>query len=481
MADLGDVLDLDATAQAALVRSRQLSPVELVEAAVRRAESANPALNAIVTPLYEQAVSAARGALPEGPFTGVPFLVKDLIASVAGARKTEGSRFLAGHVAKEDSELVRRYRRAGLVILGITNASEFGLLPTTEPAFHGPTRNPWNHAHSPGGSSGGSAAAVAARITPMAHANDWGGSIRIPASCCGLFGMKPTRARNPLGPRYGDMLSGLVQEHAVTRSVRDSAALLDATAGPGVGDPYAAPPPRRPYLEEVGAASRKLRIALWTEPVGGGEVHPDCLSAVRAAARLCEELGHTVEEAALPISNWNEMVSAFVTVYAAGTAALMSDWAAVVGKAPTPDGFEPLTWALAEIGRARSSGDYLGAVAELQRSAREAARLFETYDVVLSPTLAEPPVLLGTFDAPKDMPLLGFMRAGGYVPFLTVGNITGNPSMSVPLAWNDAGLPIGSLFMGRFGDEGTLFGLAAELERARPWQPRVPGAPVSRQ
>lgn len=474
MADLGDVLDRDATAQAELVRKKEITSAELVEAAIRRAEAKNPTLNAIVTPLYERALAAARGTLPEGPFTGVPFLVKDLIASVAGARKTEGATFLSDHVASADTELVMRYRRAGLVILGLTNASEFGLLPTTESTLFGATKNPWNLAHSPGGSSGGSAAAVSARITAMAHANDWGGSIRIPASCCGLFGLKPTRARNPLGPRYGDMLGGLVQEHAVTRSVRDSAALLDATAGPDVGDPYTAPAPRRPYVEEVGARWEKLRIALWTTPPAGGDVDPECLAGVRDTAKLCEELGHTVEEAQVTITDPNEMISAFVTLYAVGTAALMHDWGEVTGKTPSPAGFEPLTWALAEIGRMRSGPDYLEAITRLQRNAREVARLLLRYDVLLSPTLAEPPVPLGTFASPPDMPLLGFMRAGHYVPFLTLGNITGNPSMSVPLYWSAAGLPLGSLFTGRFGDEATLFRLAAELETARPWQERLP-------
>ena len=334
MPSLSDVLELDATAQAELIRQKEISPLELVEATIRRAEAVNPALNAIITPLYDEARDAARGKLPDGPFTGVPFLVKDLVASVAGARKTDGSRFLADHVATEDSELVLRYRRAGLVIFGLTNASEFGLLPTTEPALFGPTKNPWDLEHSPGGSSGGSAAAVAARLAPMAHANDWGGSIRIPASCCGLFGLKPTRARNPLGPRFGDMLSGLVQEHAVTRSVRDSARLLDATAGADAGDPYAAPHASRSFASEVGAPPGRLRIALWTRPLTGGDVDPECVKAAVDAARLCESLGHVVEEASPLITEPAEMVHAFATLYAAGTAALIDDWARVTGRTP---------------------------------------------------------------------------------------------------------------------------------------------------
>lgn len=471
---LTDVLDLDATAQAELVRKKQVSAVELAEAAIRRAEAVNPALNAIVTPLYDRALEAAKNGLPVGPFSGVPFLVKDLIASVAGARKTDCAAFARDHVATSDSELVARYRRAGLNILGLTNASEFGLLPTTEPSLFGPTKNPWNLAHSPGGSSGGSAAAVAARVVPMGHANDWGGSIRIPASCCGLFGMKPTRARNTLGPRFGDMLSGLVHEHAVTVSVRDSAALLDATAGAGEGDPYVAPPPKRPYLDEVGASGPRLRIGLWTRPYGGSEVHDDCLRAARDAATLCEELGHSVSELDVALPEPIDTIRAFVTIYAAGTATLLDDWARVLGKPPTPDGFEPLTWALAALGRSNTAADYLAAVATVQRTAREAARITSRVDVLLSPTIAEPPALLGSFDAPTDAPLAGFMRAGSYVAFLTLANMTGQPAMNVPLFWNDASLPIGVMFTGRFGDESTLFRLAAELEAARPWSKKMP-------
>jgi amidase len=407
---------------------------------------------------------------------GVPFLVKDLIASVAGARKTDCSAFLRDHVATQDSELVARYRRAGLNIIGLTNASEFGLLPTTEPALFGPTKNPWNLAHSPGGSSGGSAAAVAARIAPMGHANDWGGSIRIPAACCGLFGMKPTRARNSLGPRFGDLLSGLVHEHVVTVSVRDSAALLDATAGIAEGDPYVAPPPKRRYTDEVASPGARLRVGLWTRPYGGSQVHEDCLRAVRDAAKLCEELGHRVSEIDVILPEPTDLIRAFVTLYAAGTAALIDDWARVTGKVPTADGFEPLTWALASLGRTSSGPDYLAAVARVQRAARQVARMMNDVDVLLSPTIAEPPALLGSFHAPPDAPLAGFMRAGSYVAFLTLANMTGQPAMSVPLSWNDASLPIGVMFTGRFGDEATLFRLASELEVARPWSKKMPKA-----
>src|SRR5205807_2664545 len=280
-------------------REKSVRSIELVEAAIARIGSLNPKLNAVVTPMFDRARAEASVALADGPFTGVPFLLKDLVAEYAGVRFTEGSAFLDGHYTPEsDSELTRRLRRAGLVVIGKTNTPELGILPTTEPRLFGPTRNPWNLGRTPGGSSGGSAAAVAAGLVAMAHANDGGGSIRIPASCCGLFGLKPTRGRNPLGPIYGDIFSGLVVEHGLTRSVRDSAALLDATAGPDLGDPYSVPSPARPFLEEVEAAPDQLRIGFSIRTPLGTELHPDCVAAVRDAAALCESLGHEVVEAA---------------------------------------------------------------------------------------------------------------------------------------------------------------------------------------
>ncbi len=280
---MADIALLDATALADLVRRRQVTPAELVNAAIGRIERLNPQLNAVVTPMFEQAREAARGPLPEGPFTGVPFLMKDLGPTVAGVRYTQGSRFLRDYVAPGDSELTKRYRRAGLIIAGKTNTPELGLVPTTEPGLFGPARNPWDLTRTTGGSSGGSAAAVAAGIVPMAHANDGGGSIRIPASCCGLFGLKPTRARTPLGPDVGDVMSGLAVDHAVTRTVRDCAALLDATGGPDLGDPYWAPPPERPFAQEVEGDPGRLRIAFATQAPAGSPIHPDCVAAVRDA------------------------------------------------------------------------------------------------------------------------------------------------------------------------------------------------------
>jgi amidase len=449
-----------------------VKPLELVEAAIARIERLNPRLNAVVAPMYDEARRRAGHEL-DGPFAGVPFLLKDLLAEYAGAPTTEGSRFLSGHyTAAADSELVARIKRAGLVVLGKTNTPEFGILPTTEPRLFGPARNPWDPTRTPGGSSGGSAAAVAAGLVPMAHANDGGGSIRIPASCCGLFGLKPTRARNPLGPHYGDLFCGLVAEHAVTRSVRDSAALLDATAGPAPGDPYWAPPPARPYTQEIHAAPGRLRIAVTTAAANGAPIHPDCVAAVQDAARLAASLGHVVTEAAPAIDS--EMVAhAFITLWAAGCAWGIDDWARRMGRTPSSDDFEPLTAILAEMGRRRTAADLLLGLQDLQSVSRAVARFFAIHDVWLTPTLAEPPLSLGSFEDPDD-PLHGLRRSAAFVPFTPVANATGQPAMSVPLAWNADGLPIGTHWVGRFGEEATLFRLAAQLEAARPWAGRRP-------
>jgi amidase len=466
---------LDATAQAQLVRRRTLSARELVDAAITRIERVNPRLNAVITPLFDQARAIAAGPVSDGPFTGVPFLLKDLVAAYAGARMTAGAAVLREYVSDHDSELVRRYKRAGLIVVGKTNTPEFGIPPTTEPVAYGATRNPWDPSRSPGGSSGGSAAAVAARMVPMAHGNDGGGSIRIPASCCGLFGLKPTRGRNPLGPDYGDLMNGLVSEHALTLSVRDSAALLDATAGPDVGDPYWAPPPARPFHDEVGADPGCLRIALSTRAATGVPVHQECERAVHDAAALCGELGHIVEEAA-PAFDDIALTRAFITLYAASAAKNMAALERN-GLEVRRERFEPITWALHEMGTQVSAGAYLLALEDLQRIARDVARFFTTYDVWLTPVLAEPPLPLGALDAGWEEPLKGFFRAGEYCPFTPICNATGQPAMSVPLHWSTDGLPIGSHFVARFGDEATLFRLAAQLEAARPWATRR--APVA--
>lgn len=466
---------LDATAQAELVRSKELSPLELVDAAIARIERLNPRLNAVILPLYEEARRRAQGPLPEGPFRGVPFLLKDLLAARAGVRMASGSRYLEQFVPRVDSELVRRLEAAGLVFLGKTNVPEFGILPTTESRLFGACKNPWDLSRSTGGSSGGAAAAVAAGLVPFAHASDGGGSIRIPASCCGLFGLKPARGRNPLGPDIGDVAHGLVVEHALTRSVRDSAALLDATEGMDVGAPYAAPPKARPYVQEVGARVERLRVRFTTEVPTGGTVDPECARAVREAAALLESLGHQVEEGTLADVEGVELVTpAFLAVWAGAVVLPIDGYAMTAGLEPHPGLFEPLTWAMYEQGRATPLSHYLMGVAILQRFSRVFLQRFVDTDVWLSPVLTEPPVPLGTFLEPPDDPMAALMRAAQYVPFTPIANITGQPAMSVPLHWTDGGLPVGVQVLGRFGDEGLLFRLAAQLEAARPWAERRP-------
>ena len=468
-----DLARLDATAQAELVRQGEVTPLELVDAAIERIERSNPALNAVVTPTFERAREAARGPLPDGPFTGVPFLLKDLSAAWAGVRMTSGSAFLKDFVAPVDSVLVERYRAAGLVFLGKTNCPEFGFLPTTEPRLFGPTRNPWDPERTPGGSSGGSAAAVASGMVPIAHGNDGGGSIRIPASCCGLVGLKPTRARITHAPLLGDIMGGLVVDHALARTVRDSAALLDATAGPAPGDPYTAPAAARPFLAEVGADPGRLRIAWSAANPIGAPVHRDCARAVEDAATLCADLGHEVDEAA-PALDGDLLYDSFLAVWLAGHAWGIDGMARATGRKPDAASFEPLTWALYRIGREVRAPDYLLAMTALQRIAREVAAFFGRFDLWLTPTMAEPPVPLGTFDSNSTDALAVFRRASEFVPFTPLFNATGQPAISLPLHWSDSGLPIGVQFAARFGDEATLVRLAAALEEARPWAGRTP-------
>ena len=467
---------LDATAQADLVRTKDVKPLELVEAAIDRIERLNPQLNAVVYKLYDQARARANSVLPDGPFKGVPFLLKNILGLCAGAPNDQSSKFVQGFVAPFDSTLVARYKKAGVVICGVTNAPEFGLMPTTEPTLFGPAHNPWNLAHTTGGSSGGSAAAVAAGLVPFAHANDGGGSIRIPASCCGLVGLKPTRARNPMGPTVGDVFSGLVAEHILSRSVRDSAAMLDATAGPDLGDPYVAPPPARPYAEEVGAPVGKLRIAFSTTTPTGVPLHPDCKTAVEDAAQLCESLGHEVVESA-PTLEAEKITPMFMALWGGGLAWTIDSYSHLLGKAPTADQFEPGTWGLYQHGKHVTASQYLLAVQWLQGMSRQIAQWMSGFDVWLTPTLGMPPLPLGAMDSSPEDPNAGMRVAAAFVPYTPLTNVTGQPSLSLPLYWNDDGLPIGTLFTGQFGDEATLFRLAAQLEAARPWGDKRP--PIS--
>jgi amidase len=482
-ASAADVSLLDATAQAQLVRRGEISAGELVAWAIEGIERLNPELNAVVTTMYDEALAGIADPAADpagGPFAGVPFLVKDLIAEVAGVPCTQGSRFLTGYLPAADSELVTRYRSAGLVLLGKTNTPEFGMVPATEPALFGATANPWDLGRSTSGSSGGSAAAVAAGLVPMAHGNDFGGSLRFPASACGIFGLKPTRGRNPLAPAYGDMFGGLVSEHAMTRSVRDSAALLDATARPALGDPYPAPPQARSFAAEVRTDPGRLRIAFTPRTPDGTPGHRDCVAALDDAVRLLDSLGHDLVEADLPGLGW-EVGGAVGTVFNAAVAWMVAHWSRVLGRSPGPDDLEPVTRVFLEAGRQTSAADYLLALQDLQAFARTVARFLTSYDCWLTPTMATPPAPLGTIVSTPEQPYLALERGAPTVAYpALVANVTGNPAMSLPLWWNGEGLPVGVHVLGRYGDEATLFRLAGQLEAARPWAGRLPPVHASR-
>lgn len=467
-------LDQDALGLAELVRRGEVSAPELVDSAIDAISRINADLNAVVTTMFDSASAEATQVSMDAPFAGVPFLLKDLRACCVGVPTSNGNRRLASLPAPLDSELVVRHKRAGLICIGKTNTPEFGLTATTEPHAFGPARNPWDLSRTPGGSSGGSAAAVAARIVPMAHGNDGGGSIRIPASCCGLFGLKPTRGRCPVGPIPGDAMVGLAVEHGLTVSVRDSAALLDATAGPDPGDPYWAPPKQRPFLDEVGADPGALRIALCSEFSSGTSVHPSCIQAVGDTAVLLEELGHIVEEAAPDYDN-GQFREAFTTVWLSTLAASLRDLSNTLGTDLAPGDCEGFSLALGARGDGYSAADYVQAVSGLQAISRRVAAFFQHYDAVLTPTVASPPPRIGFLHPREGDPEIReyARRVREFVPFTQMANATGQPAMSLPLHWHD-GLPVGVQIMGRFGDEATLFRLASQLESAKPWRHRRP-------
>ena len=490
MAKFIEFNEYDALGLADLVRNGQVTPVELVEAAIDRIEAMNGPLNAVVEKLYEAALRRAATLRPiDGPLVGVPMLVKDLMSPLAGTHLTSGSRFCADLIADYDAELFCRYQRAGLIILGKTNTPEFGMMPVTEPVLFGPCRNPWALDRTPGGSSGGSAAAVAAGMVPLAHGGDGGGSLRIPASCCALFGLKPSRGRNPTGPHASERWLGFATEHAVTRSVRDSAALLDTSAGPEETSSYWAPPADRPFLAEVGAPVSRLRIAISDQPQLPAKVHPDCCAAVRDAALLCASLGHHVEEASPPVDP-DTLAHAFFVVVCGSVAAGIEEAAKARGRRPDRHELEIATWLAELLGREFSAGQLVTALETLQAQARAVHRFFGNYDVLLTPTLGSPPLPIGAL-APRGAELLAhrtianlrlgpvlrlprFIQAAinrvfEFVPFTPLANITGQPSMSVPLFWNANGLPIGTSFTARLGKEDVLFRLASALETARPW------------
>jgi Asp-tRNA(Asn)/Glu-tRNA(Gln) amidotransferase A subunit family amidase len=465
----------DALGLAGLVRSGRLGAAELLEAFIARVEARNPSVNAVVRRMYDEARRDIAAGLPDGPFSGVPFMLKDLRAEYGGVPTTSGSRLFCDKVAREDSELVRRHRRAGLVIFGKTNTSEFGCCPSTEGTLFGATRNPWNRELSAGGSSGGSAAAVAAGLVPLAHGSDGGGSIRIPAACCGVFGFKPTRGVNPAGPVFGEAWNGLSAEHALTRSVRDSAALLDATRGPAPGDPYCGPTFERSMLEEVGRSPGRLRVAVQRHALSGAPVHADCVAAVDECAKLLEDLGHHVEEG-VPSYDVARIGAAYPLVIAANVQAAIDEYSEATGITPGPEHVDNVIGILGRMGHDRSAADLARAVWAMHAVGRQVAPFFGQHDVVLTPVVATPPPPIGTLDTSTD-DIKGYLEAVfRFIPFTALANIAGLPAMAVPRHWRQDGLPIGVHFTAGFGRDGLLFSLAAQLEAARPWAGRRPPA-----
>lgn len=468
---------MDATDQAAAVASGELTPVELLDAAIERIEALDPQLNAVIIRWFDEARStAASASLPDGPFRGVPFLLKDLWAHYTGQVLTNGNRALkqAWLASEGDTTLVSRFRRAGLVIAGRTNSPEFGSLPTTEPLAWGPTRNPWSTAHSPGGSSGGSAAAVAAGMVPFAHASDGGGSIRIPASACGLVGLKPSQGRITLGP-YRDE-SNLGVELCVSRSLRDTVALLDAVRGPATGDTMIAPTPERSYVHELTADPGRLRIGLLDHHPFGGPVHEQCALAARNAATLLESLGHLVEPGFPPAIGNAEFGRRFAALWATNMGASFARIEAQLGRPLGEDDVELVNRAQAELARKVNGVDYALALSANVEFRRAVQGWWDTdgWDLLLTPTLGEPPTVLGEFAENPGSPLAPSSRSASLVPFTPAFNASGQPAISLPLHWTPEGLPVGIQLVAAYGREDVLIRVAAQLEAAQPWVQRRP-------
>jgi amidase len=476
-----ELSDLDATAQAELVRTGDVSPTELVDDAIARIEKLNPELNAVIHPLFDKARDQARGDLPDGPFKGVPIVLKDLDGHTAGDPFHSGNKILKELNYKPDHDTYSHasLREAGFVFVGKTNCPEFGLVPTTEPLAYGETRNPWNVEHSTGGSSGGSAAAIASHMVAVGTAGDGGGSIRIPASECGLVGLKPTRGRVSLGPDLGEIWKGLVVRGCLSRTVRDSAAVLDVMAGPRPGDPYAAPHLERPLRDEVGVDPGKLKIGVALEaPQGLAVVDPECETAVRNALEALAELGHEVVEEGAPAGlDDPQLISDATNLISAWTQWELSHWGAIIGREFTQEDVEPETWAFAEMTADVKAVDYILASERLEAAARESALWWTDFDILVTPTIPTPPPPLGSFRSPPDNPLHGVFMAASIVPFVAPFNISGQPAISLPLHVTSNGLPVGVQFVGAAGREDLLVRLASQLEDARPWAERR--APIS--
>jgi Asp-tRNA(Asn)/Glu-tRNA(Gln) amidotransferase A subunit family amidase len=465
--------DHDAVGIAELIRNREVTADEVLEEAIARIETRNPVVNALVRTMFDEAKRTVDEGVPQGPLAGVPLLLKDLRATYGGVPTTSGSRYFLDNVAPHDSELVARYKRAGMVILGKTNTPEFGGAPTTEGSLYGATRNPWNLEHSAGGSSGGAAAAVASGMVPLAHGSDGGGSVRIPAGCCGLFGFKATRGVNPSGPDFGEAWNGLSAEHVITRTVRDSAVVLDASSGAAPGDPYCAPHYDSSFGAEVGRDPGRLRIAVQTSTAAGTPAHADCRDAVEDVARLLEDLGHEIVEAK-PTYDAAAAGGAFRLVIASNVNAALAQHERRTGRPPGPDDLENINRILADEAARASASDFVEATWALHRVGRDVAPFFDDHDILLAPTVSAPPVRLGYLDITSTDVEDYLVKVFSWIPFTALANQAGLPSMSVPLVWNTDGLPIGTCFTAGFGRDGLLFRLAAQLEAARPWFHRRP-------
>jgi amidase len=466
---------MDAVDQADLVARGEVSPLELLEAAIERIERVDPVLNAVVIRWFDHARDTARSELPDGPFRGVPFLIKDLFAGYAGQPITNGNRALKkeGAISPADTTLVSRFRDAGLVIAGRTNSPELGSVPTTEPLAWGATHNPWDTSRSPGGSSGGAAAAVASGMVPFAHASDGGGSIRIPASCCGLVGLKPSQGRISLGPVRDE--TALSVELCVSRTVRDTATLLDAVRGSAVGDTVMAPAPASRYVDELGAEPGRLRIGLLDHHPQGGAVAPECAAAARSVATLLESFGHAVEPAWPQALEDTSLRVHFATLWCTNMGVGLRRFEEQIGRALTADEFEPMNRVQADVAAHFTAVDYALAFS----AATQFRRALQTWwadgwDLLLTPTVAELPVPLGTFANDPENPMAAVERAFQFIPFTPPFNMSGQPAINVPVEWTDAGLPVGVQLVAGYGREDVLLQVASQLESAKPWAHRTP-------
>lgn len=495
MADFKEYENYDALGLAELVKKKKVKPIELLESAIDRVEKKNPELNSVILKMYEEGRKTASSELEKGVFEGVPFLIKDLLSAYKGFPLTSGSKAYKNYIPDHDSELIKRFKKTGVVIFGKTNTPEFGLMGITEPKLYGPTRNPWNKDRTPGGSSGGSGSAVASGMVPIASGGDGGGSIRIPASCCGIFGLKPSRGRNPTGPDYGELWQGAAVEHILSRTVRDSAAMLDATLGDDAGTPYTIARPEKTYLSCVDSKPKKLKIAFSTKSPIGAEVHEDCIAAVKDAVELLTQLGHEVIEET-PKIDGAAFAKSYITMYFGEVAGEVETAKKILGRNVSRGEFEETTYMLHLLGKAVSAGEFVMALKEWHRFGRIMGAFHETYDLYLTPTLAFPPVKIGELEPkPAEKVLMsvvntlglgGLLKATGIVdqiaaqslaksPFTQLANLTGQPAMSVPLYWSKENLPIGVQFIAPIGREDRLFNLAGQLEKARPWFNKRPG------